>query len=159
MHRDLERLRDLRWDTKVALSVLDEAIYILHEKGSLSSKDLAGLNARIADRSCRINPDGTFTCNTRKAVALKEAREALYNVLAGSEEDIERTEKETREKEQQCHQMNQRLAGLEDWVEKECRATNSRRSACSHCWSTAPSSLPTASWFSMPLRASPYGGR
>ena len=57
MQRDLERLRDLRWDTKVALSVLDEAIDSLHEKGSLSSKDLAGLNARIADRSCRINPD------------------------------------------------------------------------------------------------------
>ncbi|MBW1982389.1 MAG: hypothetical protein JRJ12_14330 [Deltaproteobacteria bacterium] len=122
LRQELERLRDLRWQTKATVSVLDEANRILAEKGSLSIEERMTLNARIPEDGGKINSDGTFRLNDSETAPLREARSVLGHILSWSDENIEKTETELKEKEGKSHQLIQRLAEMEAVVEKECRA-------------------------------------
>jgi hypothetical protein len=127
MREDLERLRNLRWEVKVTLNVLDDALKILEEKGSLSSAQRMTLNARIPNNRGTITPDGNVTAAAlgTAPMPVKEAKEALQRLLAQAEDDLKKTESALKNKEQESHLLSQRLAGLEEAVEKECRAAGS----------------------------------
>jgi hypothetical protein len=121
----LERLRNLRWETKITLSVLDDALKALKGKGSLTDAQRLTLNSRIPNNKGTINPDGTFTIRGLETAPLKleEARELMYNLLIKFEDDIKKTEADLLEIEKRSHLLSQKLAGLEKLVESECKAS------------------------------------
>jgi hypothetical protein len=124
MRGEIERLRGLRWELKIILSVVTDALKITKEKGSLTDAQRIALNARIANNRGTINPDATLTTDLLGTVPLKldEARGMLKRLLVRSEENIKETEKELKDKEEKSHLLSQRLTDLEKLVEKECKA-------------------------------------
>lgn len=124
MRGEIERLRDLRWELRIILSVVTDALKITKEKGSLTDVQRIALNARIPDNCGIINPDATFTTNLLVTVPLKldEARGMIERLLVRSEEHIKKTEKELKEQEGKSHLLSQRLTDLDELVEKECKA-------------------------------------
>lgn len=125
IREEIERSRNLRWDTKITLSVLDDALKITKEKGSLDETQRMNLNSRIPNGRGTINPDGTFTIISFEGAPLKlgETKDIITRLFARTEENIKKTEKELKEKEQRSHLLSQKLASLEELVEKECKAT------------------------------------
>lgn len=121
---ELERLRNLRWEAKITLAVLDEGLIIMKEKGGLSDAQQMTLNSRIPSKKGIINPDGTFTISGYEGapLTLDEAKGIIARLLARSGENIKKTESELKEKEKESHLLSQRLATLEELVEKECKA-------------------------------------
>ena len=124
MRGELERLRSLRWDIRITLAVLDDALELAKEKGSLSPAQRITLNSRIPKGLGGINPDSTFTMTVLETMPVKmaEARDGLDKLLAESEVDIKKTENELKEKEQKSYILSQRVTELEASVEKECKA-------------------------------------
>lgn len=124
MRGEFERLRGLRWELKIILSVVTDALKITKEKGSLTDAQRIALNARIPNNRGTINPDATLTTDLLGTVPLKldEARGMLKRLLVRSEEHIKKTEKELKDKEEKSHLLSQRLTDLEKLVEKECKA-------------------------------------
>jgi hypothetical protein len=122
---ELERLRNLRWETKITLAVLDEALVIMKEKESISDTQLMALNSRIASKKGTIHPDGTFTISGYEGapLVLDEAKRILGRLLTRYEENIKKTEGELKEKEEKSHLLSQRLPTLEEQIQKECKAT------------------------------------
>jgi len=59
---ELERFRNLRWEIKITLSVLDDALKMIKEKGSLTEAQRLTLNSRIPNNKGIINPDGPPQC-------------------------------------------------------------------------------------------------
>jgi hypothetical protein len=125
IREEIERSRNLRWDTKITLSVLDDALKITKEKGSLNDAQRLTLNSRIPNGRGTINPDGTFTISGLEGAPLKidEAKSILIRLLGRSEQNIKKMETELMEKEKKSHLLSQKLASLEELVEKECKAT------------------------------------
>ena len=124
MRGEIERLRGLRWELKIILSVVTDALKITKEKVSLTNAQRIALNARIPNNRGTINPDATLTTDLLGTVPLKvdEARGMLNRLLVRSEENIKKTEKELKDKEEKSHLLSQRLTDLEKLVEKECKA-------------------------------------
>jgi len=124
MRQELERLRDLRWELKITLVVLDDAEQILKDKGSLSNAQRMTLNSRIPGRRGAINPNGTFTMPVidKADLNIAEAEKRLTSLLGHTETDMERTEKELEEKEKKSHELSRKVAVLEALVEKQCKA-------------------------------------
>jgi hypothetical protein len=124
IREDFERFRNLRWETKITLSVLDDALKIIKEKGSLIDAQRLTLNARIPNNRGTLNPDGTFTISGYEGapLTLDEAKGIIARLLARSGENIKKTESELKEKEKKSHLLSQKLAALEELVEKECKA-------------------------------------
>jgi hypothetical protein len=122
---EMERLRNLRWKTKGTLCVLEDALEIIKEKGVFTRAQLMTLNSRIPNHRGTIHPDGTFTMTGLEIgpVPIEEVRNRLAPLLAQFDEDIKKMENELREKEQKSYLLSQRLNGLEELIEKECRAT------------------------------------
>jgi hypothetical protein len=124
MRQQLESLRGLRWETKVCVSVLDDAQEIINKKGSLTRADVMAFNARIPYYKGIINQDGTFSLNGHEKSSIKDARNALKEVLKRTGEDIRRIDKELKEKEVNSHILSQKMAKLEGDVERICREAN-----------------------------------
>jgi len=126
MRQELEVSRDLRWDVKAALVVLDDALEIPKQEGGLSDAQRITLNSRIPHNLGEIDPDGTFVTGLIEAGPLKidQARDKLKDLLTQSEEDIRGTEKELEDMERESHVLSRKLRVLEEAVEKECRAAN-----------------------------------
>jgi hypothetical protein len=124
---ELERLRNLRWEIKITLSVLDDALKMIKEKGSLTEAQRLTLNSRIPNNKGIINPEGTFTISGLETPPLKmdEAKATMNRLLLRVEENIKKTETELKEKEKRSHLLSQKLANFEEMVEKECKATGS----------------------------------
>jgi hypothetical protein len=124
MRQELERLRDLRWEVKITLFVLEDAEQILKDKGDLSNAQRMTLNSRIPGRRGVINPNGTFTMPVidEAALDITEAVKRLAGLLDHTEKDMERTEKELEAKEKKSHELSRKVAVLEALVEKQCRA-------------------------------------
>jgi len=124
MRGEFDRLRDLRWEIKTTLSVLNDALHMMNEKGSLSDVQRVNLNARIPNQRGSINPDGTFTMSGLETTHLKliEAKAMFDRLLVWSEENIKKTETELKEKEGKSYLLSQRMADFEVLVEKECKA-------------------------------------
>ena len=124
MRGEIERLRGLRWELKIILSVVTDALKITKEKGSLTDAQRIALNARILNNRGTINPDATLTTDFLGTVPLKldEARGMLNRLLVRSEEHIKKTEKELKDREGRSHLLSQRLTDLEELVDKECKA-------------------------------------
>ena len=122
---ELERLRNLRWETKITLAVLDEALVIMKERENISDTQLMALNSRIASKKGTIHPDGTFTISGYEGapLVLDEAKRILGLLLTRYEENIKKTEGELKEKEEKSHLLSQRLPTLEEQIQKECKAT------------------------------------
>ena len=124
---ELERLRNLRWEIKITLSVLNDTLKIIKEKGSLTEAQRLTLNSRIPNNKGIINPEGTFTISGLETPPLKmdEAKATMNRLLLRVEENIKKTETELKEKEKRSHLLSQKLANIEEIVEKECKATGS----------------------------------
>jgi hypothetical protein len=124
MRDEMERLRDLRWDTKITLSVLDDARSIIDNSGRLSPAQRITLNSRIPESLGRMNPDGTFTMTILEASPLEisEAKGRLNRLLTWTEEDIRKTESGLKDTELESHRLSQNLEELERSVEQECKA-------------------------------------
>lgn len=124
MRGEIERLRGLRWELKIILSVVTDALKITKEKRSLTNAQRIALNARIPNNRGTINPDATLTTDLLGTVPLKldEARGMLKRLLVRSEENIKETEKELKDREEKSHLLSRRLTDLEKLVEKECKA-------------------------------------
>jgi len=124
---ELERFRNLRWEIKITLSVLDDALKMIKEKGSLTETQRLTLNSRIPNNKGIINPEGTFTISGLETPPLKmdEAKATMNRLLLRVEENIKKTETELKEKEKRSHLLSQKLANFEEMVEKECKATGS----------------------------------
>ena len=124
---ELERFRNLRWEIKITLSVLNDALKMIKEKGTLTEAQRVTLNSRIPNNKGIINPEGTFTINGLETPPLKmeEAKATMNRLLSRTEENIKKIETELKEKEKRSHLLSQKLANMEEVVEKECRATGS----------------------------------
>ena len=124
---ELERLRNLRWEIKITLSVLNDALKMIKEKGTLTETQRLTLNSRIPNNKGIINPEGTFTISGLETPPLKmdEAKATMNRLLLRVEENIKKTETELKEKEKRSHLLSQKLANMEEAVEKECKATGS----------------------------------
>jgi hypothetical protein len=124
MREELERLRDLRWEVKITLVVLEDAEQILKDKGSLSNAQRMTLNSRIPGRRGVINPNGTFTMPVidKADLNISEAAKRLTGLLDRTEKEMELTEKELEEKEKKSHELSREVAVLEALVEKQCKA-------------------------------------
>ena len=124
MRQELERLRDLRWEVKITLVVLEDAEQILRDKGSLSNAQRMTLNSRIPGRRGVINPNGTFTMPVidKADLSMAEAAKRLTGLVVLTEKDMERTEKGLEEKEKKSHELSRKTAVLEALVEKQCKA-------------------------------------
>jgi hypothetical protein len=124
MREELERLRDLRWEVKITLVVLEDAEQILKDKGSLSNAQRMTLNSRIPSRRGVINPNGTFTMPVidKADLNMAEAAKRLTGLLDHTEKEMELTEKELEEKEKKSHELSREVAVLEALVEKQCKA-------------------------------------
>ncbi len=124
MRQELERLRDLRWEVKITLFVLEDAEQLLEDKGGMSNAQRMTLNSRIPGRRGVINPNGTFTMPVidKADLSIAEAGKRLTGLLDRTEKDIGRTEKELEDKEKKSHELSRKVAALEALVEKQCRA-------------------------------------
>ncbi|HDH98413.1 MAG TPA: hypothetical protein ENF70_04715 [Deltaproteobacteria bacterium] len=124
MRGEIERLRGLRWELRIILSVVTDALKITKEKRSLTDAQRIALNARIPNNRGTIDPDATFTTDLLGTVPLKldEAKGMLKRLIVRSEEHIKKTEKELKDQEGKSHLLSQRLTDLEELVEKECKA-------------------------------------
>ena len=124
MREELERLRDLRWEVKITLVVLEDAEQILKDKGSLSNAQRMTLNSRIPGRRGVINPNGTFTMPVidKADLDMAGAAKILTSLLDRTEKGMERTERELEEKEKKSHELSREVAVLEALVEKQCKA-------------------------------------
>jgi hypothetical protein len=125
IREELERFRNFRWETKIILSVLDDALNIIREMGTLTDAQRLTLNSSMPNNRGMMNPDGTFTIIGLEGSPLKldEAKVIITRLRARSEENIKKTEAELKEKEEKSHLLSQKLAALEELVEKECKAT------------------------------------
>jgi hypothetical protein len=122
---ELERLRSLRWEAKITLSVLEDALKITKEKGGMSHAQRISLNSRIPNNKGTMNPDGTFSISGLETAPLKleEAKDLIYRLLVRSEDNIKKAEADLLEIEKRSHLLSQKLAGLEESVERECKAS------------------------------------
>jgi hypothetical protein len=124
---ELERWRNFRWETKITLSVLEDALKIIKKTGTLTDTQKLTLNSRIPNNKGMINTDGTFTITGLEGKPLKpnEAKVMMIQLLSRSEEDIKKADAELKEKEKKSHLLSQKVIGLEKLVEKECKTTGS----------------------------------
>ena len=113
---ELEQLRELRWDAKTTLSVLEDALKIIKDNGSLSPAQRITLNSRIPNNLGMINPDGTFVMEVLDKAPLKisDAKNKIESLLNWTEDDIKKTETGLTRKERESHQLSRRLTKLED---------------------------------------------
>ena len=125
IREELERFRNFRWETKITLGVLDDALKIMKEMGTLTDAQRLTLNSSMPNNRGMMNPDGTFTIIGLEGSPFKldEAKVMITRLLARSEENIKKTETELKEKEEKSHLLSQKLAAQEELVEKECKAT------------------------------------
>ena len=119
---EIEKLRNLRWDIKTTLSVMDDAIHMMKQSKSLSPAQSLTLNARIPQKIGMIHPDGTFSMNGLQIAPLpiKEAKEKLRHLLSQSEADGEKKEIQLKDEEQKSHRLSRKLTKLEKTIEKKC---------------------------------------
>jgi hypothetical protein len=124
---ELERSRNFRWETKITLSVLDDALKIIKKTGTLTDAQKLTLNSRIPNDKGTINTDGTLAITGLEGKPLKpnEAKVMMVQLLSRSEEDIKKADADLKEKEKKSHLLNQKVTALEKLVEKECKATGS----------------------------------
>lgn len=122
---EIERFRNFRWETKNILSVLEDALKIIKEMGTLTDAQRLTLNSSMPNNRGIMNLDGTFTIIGLEGAPLKldVAKAIMTRLLARSEENIKKTEAELKEKEQKSHLLSQKFAALEKLVEKECNAS------------------------------------
>ncbi|MGD9106282.1 MAG: hypothetical protein PVJ87_05580 [Desulfobacterales bacterium] len=121
---ELEQLRELRWDAKTTLSVLEDALKIIKDSGSLSAAQRITLNSRIPNNLGMINPDDTFIMEVldKAPVKIDDAKNKIERLLNWTEDDIKKTETGLTEKEKESHRLSRRLTELESQVEKSCKA-------------------------------------
>ncbi len=120
----VEKLHSLRWDSKITLSVLEDASRIIKDGGGTSSCQRLTLNSRIPSTFGKINPDGSFHIEVLETAPLEvdEAHQRIQALLSWTEEDLKKTDAEVKAKEQQSHRLRGKLAELEDRVEGACKA-------------------------------------
>lgn len=126
MRQELEVARNLRWDIKATLAVLDDTLEILKKEKNLSDAQRITLNSRIPHNLGEIDPDGAFVTGLVENGPLKidQARDELKDLLTQTEEDISGTEKDLENMERESHALSRKLRVLEEAVEKECEAAN-----------------------------------
>ena len=121
LRQDMASLRNLRWDIKVTVAVLKDALKI-QQDGPLSDVQRMTLNSRIPSRLGRIEEDDTFALlfPESKPLPLSKAVQELEKCLPRIEEKITRTEGTLLAKEQESHSLSEEVAGLERKTLQEC---------------------------------------
>lgn len=126
LRSEQEKLHGFRWDSKIALSVLNDALKIINETGKISSAQRMILNSRITNNLGTINIDGTFTFKIFETASLeiKEAVERINSLLSWAEEDIQKAGADLLRMEEKSHRLNQNVKELEMMVEKKCDSSD-----------------------------------
>jgi len=118
---EMERLRNLRWDLKIILNVIEDGIEFIQKKTSLSSAQRMALNARIPLNRGRIYKNDTMITDVLGAVPLNlgDAKMMISHLLSRIEDTIQQNEKELKTKEKESYQLSRKLSDLERSVESE----------------------------------------
>ncbi|MBT6340056.1 MAG: hypothetical protein HOJ48_12250 [Desulfobacula sp.] len=118
---EMERLRNLRWDLKIILNVIENGVDFIQEKTSLSSAQRMALNARIPLNRGRIYKNDMIITDILGAVPLNfvDAKMMITKLLNRIEDTIQKNEKELKIKEKESYQLSRELSNLERSVESE----------------------------------------
>lgn len=122
---EMERLRNLRWDLKIILNVIETGIEFIQEKTSLSSAQRMALNARIPLNRGRIYKNDMMITDVLGAVPLNlgDAKIMITQLLNRIEDTIQKNESELKIKEEESYQLSRELSDLERSVESEFKTS------------------------------------